>query len=355
MGFKQIEITDIEGFKIGNSEDKEGATGVTVIVAPSGAVAGVSVMGGGPATRETDLLKSENTVEQIHSVVLSGGSAFGLESSSGVMEELENLNIGFKMGDVSVPIVCQASIFDLFVGDKNIRANKKMGAEAIKNAIEGNEFLKGNYGAGTGASVGKLFNMDRAMKTGLGTCACTNGIVSVGAITVVNAFADIYDGGNNIIAGLLNKDKNRIEGTISHLKDFVSVNSFSYTKTDSDEKSDISNDNIHINSSLPANEMGYDISFNTTISCLITNAKLTKSQANKLAGILHDGYARAIKPVHSSLDGDTIFVMSTCETDINFDAFAALATDMIQYSVIDGALSAESEYGLPCAKDFKNR
>lgn len=398
--FGRVDITDIKGFKLGNAENTDAATGCTVIVAEKGATAGVDVRGGGPATRETDLLRSENTIDKIHAVVISGGSAYGLEAGSGVMRELENMKIGHRVSNCIVPIVCQASLFDLNVGQPNVRPDRTMGVKAVHNAFCGGEFHHGNYGAGTGASVGKFYGMNRAMKTGLGTFACSDGEIEVGAITAVNAFADVYDGRNHVIAGLLSADGKRIDGTIRPLKNCVAAESSYNMKSkmepffnkhkeetasesepteavrvepapaetvepaepknvpevlDAPETAELIQEPVP--EEVPAvneesEDMGYGITFNTTISCLITNAKLTKAQCNKLASILHDGYARAIKPVHSTMDGDTIFVMTTGEKDVNFDAFAALATDIVQYSVIDGAISAESAYGLPAAREF---
>lgn len=378
--FGRVDITDIKGFKLGNAENTDAATGCTVIIAEKGATAGVDVRGGGPATRETDLLRSENTIDKIHAVVISGGSAYGLEAGSGVMRELENMKIGHRVSNCIVPIVCQASLFDLNVGQPDVRPDRTMGVKAVHNAFCGGEFHHGNYGAGTGASVGKFYGMNRAMKTGLGTFACSDGEIEVGAITAVNAFADVYDGRNHVIAGLLSADGKRIDGTIRPLKNCVAAESsynmknkmepfFNKRKEEEEFAEPETTEEVRVEPA-PAEtvepaepeetsavnkepeDMGYGITFNTTISCLITNAKLTKAQCNKLASILHDGYARAIKPVHSIMDGDTIFVMATGEKDVNFDAFAALATDIVQYSVIDGAISAESAYGLPAAREF---
>ena len=375
--FGRVDITDIKGFKLGNAENTDAATGCTVIVAEKGATAGVDVRGGGPATRETDLLRSENTIDKIHAVVISGGSAYGLEAGSGVMRELENMKIGHRVSSCIVPIVCQASLFDLNVGQSDVRPDRTMGVKAVHNAFCGGEFHHGNYGAGTGASVGKFYGMNRAMKTGLGTFACSDGEIEVGAITAVNAFADVYDGRNHVIAGLLSADGKRIDGTIRPLKNCVAAESsynmtskmepfFNKRREEGELEEPETTEEARVEPA-PAEtvepaetstvnkepeDMGYGITFNTTISCLITNAKLTKAQCNKLASILHDGYARAIKPVHSTMDGDTIFVMATGEKDVNFDAFAALATDIVQYSVIDGAISAESAYGLPAAREF---
>ncbi|ASS38041.1 P1 family peptidase [Mogibacterium pumilum] len=436
MGFKKIDVKEINGFKLGNAENQSAGTGCTVIISEQGAVAGVDIRGGGPATRETDLLKSENTVQAINAVVLSGGSAFGLESGSGVMKYLEDKGVGFKVGERNIPIVTQASLYDLEVGSGDLRPDCEMGVQACINAYDG-IFDHGNYGAGTGASVGKFYGMERAMKSSLGTFACSDGILEVGAITAVNAFGDVYNGNNNIIAGLLSKEKDYIKGSISVMKNHVhgeggpeapdirdpfKNNEVNTTvKLDDAEVVDLADDNQHYDVSveerepvsnaqetntqtsvvsrtndvdkseideieskieelraelennleshnavhgvatvedeseyetIPVEEMGYDVPFNTTLSCLITNAKLTKTQANKLASILHDGFARAIKPVHGTLDGDAIFVMTTNQVEVNFDAFAALATDIMQYSVIDGALAATDAYGLKASRSI---
>lgn len=428
MSMKIINITDIEGFRIGNAENKERGTGCTVIVCEEGAVGGVDVRGGGPATRETDLLKSENLVESVNAVVLSGGSAFGLEAASGVMRELAGMGVGFDVGfGINVPIVCGASLFDLAVGDPTAFPDVNMGMVAVRNAYEG-LFQHGNHGAGTGATVGKYMGQDRAMKTGLGTFACGDGFVEVGAIAAVNACGDIYNGAGNIIAGLRSEDGSSIYGTIKTLKGMVHDNislvddstSFinrseieealaaaekeaepaeeplieeliieeepaaeeaafrtleieipaeepeefvlpeAFKEPAEEESEEVSDEETPAEEEaeeeprpeLTREEMGYDIAFNTTIGCLITNAALTKSQANKLASILHDAYARAIKPVHGTCDGDAIFVLSTGKQKVNFDAFAALATDVMQYAVIDGATSANGAYGLPAARDM---
>ena len=631
---KIISVTDIGDFKLGNAENSEKGTGCTVIICEEGAVGGVDVRGGGPATRETDLLRSENTVNAVNAVVLSGGSAFGLEAASGVMRELADMKIGFDVGDdIVVPIVCGASLHDLPVGEKAF-PDINMGVQAVRNAFEGS-FANGNHGAGTGATVGKLKGYGRAMKSGLGSFACGDGIIEVGAIAAVNAVGDIYNGAGNIIAGLRSEDGASIFGTIKTLKGMVHDNNSKapenaahITKEDieealaaaakqfeeeshtekpvqevaaeelpaepeivaeepaaepvaefvfqapveepaaefsgkesadvteepaeqaeetaesieeqtetfeepateaaepetviqeepqeelsetpedelqaenvsepapaaevfeepaeeaaeapeeefipetpsvntvaenyreyaeisipveetsevqAEETSEVPEEEIFaepeeeafvesaeeiseeaeepeepaeafeepqeefvpeaepetesVSEPAPAEEvfeataeeapeapeeelpeeevpdflkeaeeeeeeieepvvltredMGYDIVFNTTISCLITNAALTKSQANKLASILHDAYARAIKPVHGTLDGDTVFVLATGKQKVNFDAFAALATDVLQYAIIDGAMSAESAYGLPSARDMR--
>ena len=389
MSMKIISVTDIEGFRLGNAENREKGTGCTVIVCEEGAVGGVDVRGGGPATRETDLLRSENTVSSVNAVVLSGGSAFGLEAASGVMRELADRKIGFDVGDdIIVPIVCGASLYDLAVADHSAFPDVGMGIQAVRNAFEEDGFRGGNHGAGTGATVGKYLGYERAMKTGLGTFACGDGFIEVGAVSAVNAIGDVYNGPGNIVAGLRTEDGSAIFGTIKTLKGMVhDKTGFVDDSTTFIDRSDIEKairyseeDRSEADAEAPQTaespqdfetpaaeaeaaepekpelspqELGYDIAFNTTVSCLITNADLTKPQANKLASILHDAYARAIKPVHGTLDGDTVFVLATGKQKVNFDAFAALATDVMQYAIIDGATSAKSAYGLPAARDMQ--
>ena len=387
MQFKIINISDIKGFHLGNAEDKKAGTGCTVIISDKGAIAGVDVRGGAPSTRETDLLKSENSVQKINAVVISGGSSFGLEASSGVMNYLERKNIGYILDNIRVPIVCAASLFDLNVGSSEVRPDKEMGETASENAYKGN-FSGGNFGAGTGTSVGKIYEIDRAMKTGLGTFACRIDKLEIGAISAVNAIGDIYDGDNNIIAGPISKDGTKILNSMMAHKDrifgtdYENSNKNINVKMCNDKSSNIDSNSIKDESLLlkiegrssegilpiPDNSNPNEIQilsddiifgdeddmiFNTTISCLITNAKLTKPEANKLSSILHDAYARAIKPVHSSLDGDTIFVMTTSEIDVDFDSFAALSTDILQYAIIDSARNAHPAYGLKASSSFK--
>ncbi len=464
MKLKTIDINNIDDFRFGNSDNRAKGTGVTAIICEEGAVGGVDVRGGAPATRDTDLLRSENSVQQVNAIVLSGGSAFGLEAASGVARELSNRGVGFEFCGNTIPIVCGASLFDLEVGDSKAFPDVEMGIEATHNAFRG-AFKSGNQGAGTGATVGKASGIKRAMKSGLGTFACADSTLQVGAVVAVNAFGDIYNGAGNIIAGTRSKEGDSIYGTIKTLQEKVhvekedvddsepcrkapvpqdpakndhrvkmaqAVKSISdgfrksknidkeeirktlmmsvaeaeskaadrqepkpavkpetkpVTKPEQAAKPSLEDDYMKIDDSTMhggkrsesireffeslesevsqkpersgeaeivdnSEELGYDIPFNTTIGCLVTNAKLTKPQANKLASILHDAYARAIKPVHSSVDGDTIFVLASGKVDVNFDAFAALATDIMQYAIINAATSSKSAYGLPAAADM---
>lgn len=189
---REISIKEIENIKIGNAEHKEAGTGCTVIICESGAPTGLDVRGGGPASRDTELLKPVSAAQSIHAVLLSGGSAFGLDAAGGVMQYLEERDVGFDVGITKVPLVCQSCLFDLGVGNFKVRPDKKMGYEACLNAEKGN-YKDGNVGAGTGATVGKLHGADDCMKSGIGSYAVQIGELKVGAIVAVNALGDIYD------------------------------------------------------------------------------------------------------------------------------------------------------------------
>ena len=319
---REIKISEIKGIKVGHAQNLEGATGCTAIICESGAVAGVDVRGGGPASRETELLKPLNMVQRIHCVMLSGGSAYGLAAGDGAMQYLEEQGVGFDVGVGVVPIVCGASLFDLVVGNPKCRPDKAMGYEVCKEAGTG-ELAEGNVGAGTGASVGKFLGPDRMMKSGLGIHAVQIGDVQCGAVVAVNALGDVidYDTGKRI-AGILTEDKTALSSTEEVMYGEIGKNR-----------------NV--------------FSGNTTIGCVITNAKLTKVQANKLASIAHNGYAKAISPVHTSADGDTIFVMATGEVDVGPDALGALATEVMARAICRGIKAAEPAYGLKAARGFR--
>ena len=318
---REISITDIKGIKIGHAQDLAGGTGCTAIICEKGAFAGVDVRGGGPASRETELLKPVNMVQQIHCVMLSGGSAFGLEAGDGAMQYLEEHGVGFDTGCGVVPIVCGASLFDLVVGDPKCRPDKAMGYAACQNA--GGEVAEGCVGAGTGATIGKYFGPGRMMKSGLGVCAVQLGDVQCAAVVAVNALGDVVDyDTRKTIGGLLTEDRSGFYGTERAMYD------------ESGRERDV-------------------WSGNTTIGCIITNAKLDKSQCNKLASIAHNGYALTIRPVHTSADGDTIFVMATAEAEVNPDALGCLATEVMARAINRAVRAAVPSYGLPAARSFE--
>ena len=318
---KEVNITDIKGIKIGHAQDIEGGTGCTVILCEEGAFAGVDVRGGAPASRETELLRPVNMVEQIHGVMLSGGSAYGLDAGAGAMKYLEERGKGFDVGVALVPIVCGASLFDLVVGDPKCRPDQDMGYRACLNASS-EKPDEGNVGAGTGATVGKFLGMDFMMKSGLGTYAVQMGDWILGAIVAVNALGDVIDADTGKpLAGILNKDKTSLYSTEEAM----------YEEYYKDR-------NV--------------FSGNTTIGCIVTNARLSKSQATKIASIAHNGFARAIRPVHTMVDGDTVFVLATGEVDVMPDAAGALAADVMAKAINRAVLAAEPAYGLKAAKDF---
>ena len=313
---KEINIHQLSDFKFGNATNSMDATGCSVIVAENGATAGVDVRGGGPATRETDLLKSENMVQQIHAVTLSGGSAFGLEASDGVMHYLSEHNIGFDMKGIYIPIVCGASLFDCSVGNVKAYPTKQMGYDACKDAFEHNVIEMGNVGAGTGASVGKMLGFDKAMKTGLGYYAAQLNYLQVGAIVAVNAVGDVFEPNSNTpIAGIYDKEK----------------------------QTRLFTEDIILNSDMvPSNPIA-----NTTIACIVSNANLSKAQANKLASMAHDAYAHTIRPVHTSNDGDTIFTMCSNKVEADLDVVALMAVKVLEQAIVNACKNAQPAYDLP--------
>ena len=305
---KEIRLMDIKGVKVGQYENQEAATGCSVVIVEKGATAGVDVRGGGPATRETDLLNPINMVQQIHAVMLSGGSAFGLDAASGAMQYLEEHDIGFDMSVAKVPIVCGASLFDLSVGNPHIRPDKQMCKDSENNIVH-----EGNYGAGCGASVGKLLGFEHAMKGGIGTYGVQVGNVQVAGIVAVNACGNVIDYKTQEILAGVNIDKK-----------CVSASQIILDQMDQLRK-------------LPDG--------NTTIACLVTNVKLTKAQCTKIA--------KSIDPVHTMSDGDTIFVLSTNEVDGMVDAVGILAVEVISKCIQRAIKKAKSGYGLLAYQDLK--
>ena len=333
---KQININEIENVKIGNAENKEAGTGCTVIICEKGAVTGLDVRGGGPASRESELLKPTAASGFINAVLLSGGSAFGLDAAGGVMEYLEEKNVGFDVGITKVPLVAQSCVFDLTVGDMKVRPDKAMAYEACVNA-ENNNPSMGNVGAGTGATVGKLGGMATAMKGGLGSYAVQIGDLKVGAIVAVNACGDVFDyDTHEIIAGLLTPDLKSFANTeqvIYHMCEAAMAAGQPKGRSDT-----ANNENKEMQ--------------NTTIGVIITNGKFTKAQMNKIATMAHNGYARTINPVHTSMDGDSIYAMSVGEVAADMDMVGTLAANVMGHAVCDAIRKAEDAYGIISYKTF---
>jgi L-aminopeptidase/D-esterase-like protein len=330
MAQRDNSITSIEGILVGHADDREAMTGCTVIIYPAGAVGGVDQRGGAPGTRETDLLRPMHMVEKLHAVLLTGGSAFGLDAASGVMKFLEEKNIGFNTGIAKVPIVPAAVIFDLGIGNAKIRPAAEMGYQACKNA-SANPPLQGNHGAGMGATIGKVFGMGQAMKAGLGTsCIDLGGNLKVAALMVVNAFGDIYEkDSRTIIAGARTLRKGPIKlgtnqvfaNTLEIMKSFVGKTVLNIASRQ-----------------------------NTVIGVVATNAALTKDEANKVAQMAQNGLARTIRPTHTMFDGDTIFVMATGKQKADVNLVGSYAAEAVADAIVNAVIYAEPVGNLPSAK-----
>ena len=321
-------ITDVPGIKVGSFTLKQRPTGCTVILCEAGAVAGVDVRGSAPGTRETDLLNPINMVQQIQAVVLSGGSAYGLDTATGVMRYLEAHGDGFKIGNLGVvPIVPAAILMDLGIGDFKIRPNADSGYQACV-AASGNPVQQGNVGAGAGATIGKTFGQQFAMKAGLGSASVKigdTGIV-VGAIVAVNAVGDVVNPKTGkIIAGARAADGRGFRNAMAEVM------------------------------------RGYRVALqsaaNTTIGVVATNAALEKVQVSKIAQMAHDGYARAINPVHTPGDGDTIFALAsgTAKVKANHGMIGAIAAEVMAQAIVRAVTHAESLPGLPAYRDIDVR
>lgn len=339
--FETASLSALPSFCIGHAEDAQAGTGCTVVIAPRGAACGVDVRGGGPATRETDLLKPENMIQDVHAVVLSGGSAFGLEASCGVMETLAYRDIGFPLGQARVPIVVGACLFDLLVG-KPIHPDKAMGRAAAEAALaqmdercrtaeteRKDDLAQGNVGAGCGATVGKIAEPERAMKSGLGWACLRAKDVVAAALVAVNALGCVRDESGTWISGV----RDEADGVM----DPLAAIEHAATKAETQGTA----------SAGPCE--------NTTIGVVITNAKLTKAQATKVSSTVHDAYARAIKPVHTANDGDTVFTFASREVDAPYDLVAVLATEAMQKAIVSAVKSAAGAFGLPAARDLDLR
>jgi len=319
-------ITDVEGIKVGQFTDTRRPTGCTVVLCERGAVAGVDVRGSAPGTRETDLLKPTNTVDKVNAVVLSGGSAFGLDTATGVMRYLEENNFGYATAAGKVPIVPAAILYDLTVGDGKIRPNSEAGYKACQNAKPG-PLEEGSVGAGAGATVGKL-NGGKPMKGGLGSSSIKlpNGLV-VGAIVAVHCVGDVIDQKTGrILAGARTPDGKAFLNIVAAYRAGRGV----------------------AQSAAPGGQ-------NTTIGVVATNARFDKTQMTKIAEMAHDGMARAINPAHTPLDGDTLFALSTGTSTVvaNHGAIGALAAEAVSEAILRAVMRAKSVAGFPSYSDIK--
>ena len=322
---KKIPITKVGLIQIGQTENREAGTGCTVLICPEGMRAGLDVRGGGPASRETQLLSPLAAAQYIHAIVLAGGSAYGLGTANGVMKYLEEHGIGYDTGVALVPLVAQSDLFDLSVGDPAVRPDPEMGYEASRLAMESPNYHDGNFGAGCGATVGKIAGMDTCMKTGMGSYAVQIGNLRVGALVALNALGDIYDWRTGEkIAGLLTKDKTGFRDTSDYMKQSIAVKDNKFTG-------------------------------NTTLGVVITNASFSKAQLCKIAGMAHDGYARSIRPVHTSADGDSIYAVSVGSVEADQDLVGILAAEVMSEAITRAVFSAESAYGFVAARNLDSR
>ena len=311
---KEIGIMEVGGFRVGHAQNEQAATGCTVLLCDTMSPAGLDVRGGGPASRESQILSPVAHADGINAVLLGGGSAFGLDAAGGVQRYLEQRGIGLDVGVTKVPLVCQADVFDLAVGRADVRPDAAMAYQACENASAAAP-AEGNVGVGMGCSVGKYRGMTRAMKAGFGTYAVQVGAIKVGALVAVNALGDIYEDGK-MIAGLRTADGARLSNTLDEL--FADVE--------------------RMTAMPPAN---------TTLGIVVTNAKLTKTQLCKVAGMTHNGYARAIRPVHTTADGDSIFALSLGELPGDVNLIGALAAQVMEKAIARAVYAADSAYGLP--------
>lgn len=310
------------GLAVGHAIESARPTGCTVVLCPQGAVCGVDVRGAAPGTRETDLLRPDNLVDRVHAVLLAGGSAFGLDAASGVMRWLDERGHGFTVGPARVPIVPAAVLFDLWVGNPRIRPTAETGYAACE-AARTEPPAQGNAGAGAGATVGKLFGIERAMKGGIGTASLRVGALTMGALVAVNAIGDVVDPATGrVVAGSRSDDGTALRDTQAAL----------------------------LAGALPGRALA---GMATTIGIVATDAELTKPQANKLATMAHDGLARCIRPVHTMTDGDTLFALATGGSGRRGEmtTLGAMAAEAVQRAVLNAvrAATALADPPLPAA------
>jgi L-aminopeptidase/D-esterase-like protein len=313
-------VTDVTGIKVGHYTDKVGVTGCTVILCEEGAVAGVDVSGSAPGTRETELLRPGNLVEKVQAIVLSGGSAFGLDAAGGVMRYLEERGFGHETGAGRVPIVPAAIIYDLDIGDSKARPGANEGYQACL-AAAGGPVAEGCVGAGTGATVGKVLGAKRATKGGLGTASQEIGGIVVAALMVVNAWGDVIEPRTGKI----------IAGPRQSNGGFLSTAEI-----------------------LKRGQFGKAASlFNTVIGVIATNAQLNKEQANRLAQVARAGIARTIHPCHTMYDGDVLFALSLGRNKGDFMSISAVAPEVVSAAIVKVILQAETTAGIPAAGAVK--
>ena len=319
---REISIAELTPVKIGQEENREAGTGCTVFLCEEGMRAGLDIRGGGPASREGQLLDPLMAAQTIHGIVLAGGSAFGLDAAGGVMRCLEERGVGFDVGVTKAPLVVQSDLFDLTVGDPFVRPDAAMGYAAAKQALEAPNYRDGNFGAGCGATVGKIGGMATCMKSGIGSYAVQIEDLKIGAVVALNALGDIYDWKTGRqIAGLLTADHGDFRSSMKEIEASIRAVKNAFAG-------------------------------NTTLAVLLTNGDFDKAALCKIAGMGQDGLARSIRPVHTSFDGDSVYAVSCGRVKADQDAVGMLGAELISEAIVRAVESAESAYGLPAARDL---
>lgn len=326
-------ITDVPGVRVGHAHDAEALTGCTVILCEDGAVGGVDQRGGAPGTRETDLLGPMHLVQKVHAIVLSGGSAFGLDSASGVVRYLEEKQVGFDVRVARVPIVPAAILFDLDIGKSDVRPDAEMGYQACMNSSRDRPH-EGNAGAGMGATVGKILGMQGAVKSGIGTASIKlGGGAIVGAIVAASPLGDVVDPKTGKI--------------------FAGARPVKIGPAQVGGKSTFANTLNVLKSLAGKTIMQFASRSNTVIGVVATNAKLSKEEVNKVAQMAHDGLARTVRPAHTMLDGDTLFAISTGRKKVDVNVVGAYAAEVVSEAITNAVLAAVEAGGLPAARDLQ--
>ena len=312
ISLKDIPFSDIKGLRIGNAQDDRAKTGVTVFYFPTPATAAVKILGGGPASRETPLLDPDRNSLPLNALVFGGGSAYGLAAADGVMRRMEEIGAGYDTGVGIVPIVCQSDIFDLSYGDGSVRPDREMGYRAASEAVKRNDPRSGNVGAGTGATIGKPYGIAQALKSGIGYAACRVGDVEVGVAVVVNAMGDVYEGETKI-SGLLSKDRD----VFLSAEDAVMA--------------------VGQSEGFPGSG-----ATNTTLAAVFTNADFDVPSLRKVAAMAANGMSRAIRPVFTMWDGDTIYALSvgTGKVQADVNAVGTLAAKVMEKAIVDAVRSS---------------
>jgi len=331
----QNAITDVSGIRVGHVDDREALTGCTVVLCEKGAVGGVDQRGGAPGTRETDLLRPMHLVQKVHAIVLAGGSAFGLDSATGVVRYLEEKDVGFDVRIAKVPIVPAAILLDLGIGRSDIRPDAEMGYQACMRATE-DPPQEGNVGAGTGATVGKILGDIGSMKSGIGTASVEiGGGAIVGAIVAVNCFGDVLDPATGeIVAGARTTKVGPVQiGGDEPFADTQAVMKSLAGKT----------------------ILRFAARTNTVIGVIATNAQLSKEETNYIARMGHDGLARVVRPAHTLFDGDTLFALSTGTKKADVNTVGAYGADVVAQAIYRAVLAAESVGDIPAANDLIHR